>query len=184
MQRSTVVRARSRRATGALQVIFPCLVACGHDLRISDLSPQAEPLVWAARDQVCVVQPADGRSGDTTYYGSGAAVANRIAQVILQYQKVKVIRIESERHALDACAARHGTYAVIPRILRWERRSNAVVYAEVAKLEMSLLRADGQKPLRTVSFETKDSRPNILISPHDLLPKAFDDAVLRLLSSG
>jgi len=68
--------------------------------------------------------------------------------------------------------------------MRWERRSNAVVYAERVKLEISLLRSEGQKPLRSVSFEMKDSRPNILISPHDLLPEAFDDAVLRLLAPG
>ena len=167
---------------GVWQVVLPYLVACGPTLSISDLSPQAAPVVWAAGDQVCVVQPADGRSGDTAYYGSGAAVANRIARVIVQHQNVKVIRIDDQPHVLEACAARRGTYAVVPRIMRWEHRSNAVVYAERVKLEISLLRSEGQKPLRSVRFEMKDSRPNILISPHDLLPTAFDDAVLRLLA--
>jgi len=180
--RPIATRVTSRLVAGVLPVICPCLVACGADLAISDLGARAAPVAWAAGDQVCVVQPEDGRLGDTVYYGSGAAVANRIAHVIVQRREVKVIRIDSQPHVLEACAARRGTYAVVPRILRWEHRSNAVVYAEVVKLDISLLRSDNQKVLRTVGFEMKDSRPNILIPPHDLLPPAFDDAVVRLLA--
>ena len=163
-------------------VLLP-VVGCGARLAISGPAPRAEPLVWRANEVVCVVQPADGRAGDTVYYGSGAAVVKRIADVIRAHRQVKVISVD-DRSDPRACAARHGTYAVVPVVLRWERHSGALFYTESAKLELSLQRSDQREVLRTVSFEMRNSQPNVLISPHDLLPKEFDDAVLRLLPSG
>ena len=176
-------RAGSGRALALLGVVLLPVVGCGARLAISGPAPRAEPLVWRANEVVCVVQPADGRAGDTVYYGSGAAVVKRIADVIRAHRQVKVISVD-DRSDPRACAARHGTYAVVPVVLRWERHSGALFYTESAKLELSLQRSDQREVLRTVGFEMRNSQPNVLISPHDLLPKEFDDAVLRLLPSG
>jgi len=167
-----------------LGVVLLHVVGCGAKLAISGPAPRAAPLVWSANEVVCVVQPADGRAGDTVYYGSGAAVAKRIADVIRAHRQVKVIPVGDRSDEPRACAARHGRYAVVPVVLRWERHSGALFYTESAKLELSLQRSDNREVLGTVSFEMRNSQPNVLISPHDLLPKEFDDAVLRLLPSG
>ena len=177
-------RTGSGRALGLLGVVLLHVVGCGAKLAISGPAPRAAPLVWSANEVVCVVQPADGRAGDTVYYGSGAAVAKRIADVIRAHRQVKVIPVGDRSDEPRACAARHGRYAVVPVVLRWERHSGALFYTESVKLELSLQRSDNREVLGTVGFEMRNSQPNVLISPHDLLPKEFDDAVLRLLPSG
>jgi len=110
-------------------------------------------------------------------------VANRVQGVLRTHRQVKVILVDDRTHALKTCATRHGTYAVVPVILAWERHNGALFYSEGAKLQVSLQRADDETVLRTVTFEVRKSQPNVLVSPHDLLPKEFDDAVLRLLPS-
>ena len=169
-------------AVGGLVLLL--VVGCGAELAISGPGPQAAPLAWSAGETVCVVQPADGRAGDTVYYGSGAAVAKRVADVIRAQRSFKVIPVDDRSDVPRACAARHGRYAVAPVVLRWERHPGALFYTESAKVEISLQRVDNREVLRTVGFEVRSSRLNVLISPHDLLPKEFDEAVLRLLPSG
>src|SRR5207253_152698 len=133
-------RTGSGRALGLLGVVLLHVVGCGAKLAISGPAPRAAPLVWSANEVVCVVQPADGRAGDTVYYGSGAAVAKRIADVIRAHRQVKVIPVGDRSDEPRACAARHGRYAVVPVVLRWERHSGALFYTESAKLELSLQR--------------------------------------------
>ncbi len=167
-----------------LSAVLPATIACSTHLVTSGPGPQAAPLVWAAGESVCVVQPEDGGVGDTLWSGSGATVANRVERVVRANRQVNVILVEERSHGLRACAARHGRYAIVPVILRWERNDGPLFYSESAQVRMDIQRVDDREVLRTVSFETRNSRPNVLVSPHDLLPKEFDDAVLRLLPSG
>ena len=163
---------------GALGIVLPGIAACSAHVLTSGPGPQVAPLVWGAGEPVCVVQPQDGGAGDTVYAGSGATVAKRIERVLRANRKVNVIVVDD----LRGCAARHGRYAIVPTILRWQRESGSLFYSEWAQLQLSLRGVDDREVLRAVSFETRSSRPNVLISPHDLLPKEFDDAVLRLLA--
>ncbi len=163
----------------SLGVVLPGIVACSFHVLASGPGPQAAPLDWGAGEAVCVIQPEDGGTQDAVYAGSGAAVASRVERVLRARQKVNVILAND----LHACAASHGRYAIVSTIRQWQRHDGALFYSESAQLQMSLRRVGEREPLRTVSFETRSWRPNLLISPHDLLPKEFDDVVLRLLPS-
>jgi hypothetical protein len=174
-----VVLGGSRRAAVALGVALPAIVGCGVHVRTAGPDPQAAPLTWGAGEPVCIVQPKDGGGETTVYAGSGAAVAKRIEGVVRANRTGSVILVED----LRACAAKHGRYAIVPTILRWHRHSGALFYSEGAQLQLSVRSVDDPAVLRAVSFETRRSQPNVLIGPHDLLPKEFDDAVLRLLST-
>src|SRR5438094_9236730 len=151
-------RTGSGRALGLLGVVLLHVVGCGAKLAISGPAPRAAPLVWSANEVVCVVQPADGRAGDTVYYGSGAAVAKRIADVIRAHRQVKVIPVGDRSDEPRACAARHGRYAVVPVVLRWERHSGALFSTESVKLELSLPRSDNREAAGCVRFELRNSQ--------------------------
>ena len=171
-----------RLLAGASSVLSLTLVACGRHLTVAGPTPKA-PFVWTPHDQICVVEPQDARFGDTVYAGSGAAVADRIARVLLQHSQVKAIRVTDQSRPMEACAARRGTYAVVPTILEWHHARNVFFMTDSLKLELSLQRRGSEDALRTVDFGMEDSRPNVLVSPHDVLPNEFDDAVLLLLST-
>jgi len=50
-----------------------------------------------------------------------------------------------------------------------------------AKLHLSLIRAPGEQPLRTVDFALQDTELNLLLFPPPAVPpKQLDEAVLRL----
>ena len=146
-------------------------------------TPPAASFVWTPQDQICVVQPQDAGFGDTVYAGSGLLVAERIARVLLNHRQLNAIRVTDHSRPMEACAARRGTYAVLPTILEWRHARSAFLIKDSVRLELSLQRRGTAEPLRTVEFGMEESRPNVLVVPHDLLPKEFDDAVLRLLST-
>jgi hypothetical protein len=169
------------RAGAALWLVCLGLVACHPVPTISGPGPEAPSPVWDAGDPICLVQPPDWRSGDVVYSGSGAALANRIARQLTE-RRAKVIRLVGERHPFALCAAQRGKYVVVPVILDWESHTTFFTKSVRVKLRLSLMRPEGEKPLRTVDFAMEHAAPNVILFPsQELPPKQFDEAVQRLL---
>jgi len=158
------------------------LVACAPQLTIRGPDPASVAITVASQDRICVVSPPDGRSGDTTYEGTGMFVSRRIVQSLRgHYRNVTLISGGGEKHVAAQCGAVRGRYLILPTILRWESHHMLWTGAsERLMVRIELRPTAGGSVSRVVTYSA--TRPWSLRPTEDLLTSQFDVATLSLLS--
>ena len=136
------------------------------------------------RGVVYVSVPADGRYGQTTYYGSGQNTSQIVVMAFSKYST----RVESGHaqqdfnDSLESARKAGAMYLVIPTILEWEDRATEWSgIPDKASIKLSIIDVKTGAALDSAIIKGKSGLATFGGDhPQDLLPKPTDEYVASL----
>jgi Domain of unknown function (DUF4823) len=165
-----------------LAALLAVVVGCADSHQLIRASSSTALIAKQASAYVAV--PADGRYGNTVYFGSGALTAQAVGAAFAPHLAKITVAVTSEdvEAARQAAKALGHTYLLYPEILHWEDR--ATVWSgrpDVASVKLSVIRVDGGDIIDSAVVGGKSGLATVGGDrPEHLLPKPLADYAATL----
>lgn len=134
-------------------------------------------------DSIAVLVPRNGRYGGKIYQDSGAIVASKIRESLLNsYREIETLNVGTVENALPKCKSAQIRYLVVPRIIHWEdRATNWSGVADKVKIELAVVDTANGKTVKRLMFKANSSFYTLVNNPPEqLLDGSFDEVVRDL----